>query len=66
MFLSIERMRHEQLIIEVLDLAERILDEATSADQDWSAIEHMANAVSELAAEAACGVRARGRQDPSR
>jgi len=46
-------MADERATTDAADLAERILDEVSSAEQNWCAVEHMANALAELAARAA-------------
>jgi type II secretory pathway predicted ATPase ExeA len=42
----------EQMTVRAADLAERIVDEISQADQDWSAIERQARKLVELVA---CG-----------
>ncbi len=50
----------EQMIAQAADLAERIVDEISQSDQDWSAIEgHARRLVELLAWHAADGRRAR-------
>jgi hypothetical protein len=46
-------MPDDQTIIDAVDLAERILEEATRAEHDWPQIEHLADALASLAAAAA-------------
>lgn len=46
-------MTDERTTARAADLAERILDEISRAEQNWAAVEHMANALAELAARAA-------------
>ena len=57
-------MTDEQATADAADLAERILDEVSSAEQNWSAVEHMANALAETAARAARRATALGRSAP--
>jgi hypothetical protein len=38
-------MTEDRLLVEALDLAERILDALASAEPRWSAVEHMAEAL---------------------
>jgi len=45
----------EQALVDAIELAERILDEVTRAEQDWRAIEHLADALARLAAHLARG-----------
>jgi hypothetical protein len=49
----------ERAIIEAFELAEQILDELSSRNQDWTAIERMAGTLAELAASAARPLGAR-------
>jgi hypothetical protein len=37
-------------VIAAIELAERILDEVSNAEQDWRAVEHLADALARLAA----------------
>lgn len=46
-------MTEGQTTAHAADLAERMLDEISSAEQNWAAVEHMANALAEIAARAA-------------
>ena len=46
-------MTGDDTAVHAADLAERILDEVSRAEQNWPAIEHLANALAELAARAA-------------
>jgi hypothetical protein len=43
-------MPDESTLIAAADLAERILDEVSSAAPDWAAVEHMADALARVAA----------------
>jgi hypothetical protein len=43
------KAKDEQVLVDALDLAERIVDEVTRAQQDWRAIEHLADALARLA-----------------
>ncbi len=45
-------MTDEQTTAHAADLAERMLDEISSAEQNWAAVEHMANALAKIAAQA--------------
>lgn len=45
-------MLDEQIITEAIDLAERLLDEVTRAEPTWQLVEHLANALAQLAAAA--------------
>ena len=44
---------HEQMTVRAADLAERIVDEISQSDQNWSAIERHARALVELVARRA-------------
>lgn len=57
-------MTDEQTTAHAADLAERILDEVSSAEQNWAAVEHMASALAEIAAQAARGATAPGGSTP--
>lgn len=46
-------MNDDEATAAAADLAEEILDEVSRANHSWHAIEHMANALAELAARAA-------------
>jgi hypothetical protein len=46
---------HEQMTVRAADLAERIVDEISQSDQDWSAIELRARKLVELLAQRADG-----------
>jgi hypothetical protein len=46
-------MPDDQTIIDAVDLAERILEAVTGAEHDWPKIEHLADALADLAAVAA-------------
>ncbi len=50
-------MVDDRTVREATDLAERLLEEVSRADQDWPAIEHLADALARLAASAARGGR---------
>lgn len=51
-------MPDESTITAAADLAEQIVDEISRAEQNWLAVEHMADALAELAAQAGRSVRA--------
>jgi hypothetical protein len=44
---------HEHMTVRAADLAERIVDEISQSDQDWSAIEQHARKLVELLAQRA-------------
>jgi hypothetical protein len=46
-------MSNENATVRAADLAERILDEVSEADQDWRTIERCARELHELAAQVA-------------
>jgi hypothetical protein len=46
---------HEQMTVRAADIAERIVDEISQSDQDWSAIEDHARKLVELLARRASG-----------
>jgi hypothetical protein len=46
-------MSNENTTVRAADLAERILDEVSEADQDWSTIERCARELYDLAAQVA-------------
>jgi hypothetical protein len=56
-------MSNRNATVRAADLAERILDEVSEADQDWRAIERCARELHELAAQVA--QRAAGRASPA-
>ncbi len=59
-------MTDDQITANAADLAERIVDEVSSSEQNWPAIEQMANVLAEIAARAAPPITARDGPAPDR